>query len=70
MKINNIFKSFAIGAILAPLAAGCDSVDENDRYIEMPPVESNRVVLLEDFTGQYCVNCPDAHEVMEQLAEQ
>lgn len=70
MKINNIFKSFAIGAILAPLAVGCDSVDENDRYIEMPPVESNRVVLLEDFTGQYCVNCPDAHEVMEQLSEQ
>ena len=29
--------------------------------------EARRTVLLEDFTGQNCINCPAAHEVIEQL---
>lgn len=70
MNISKYIKTFAVGALIAPFIAGCDSVDEKDRFIEMPPVESDRVVLLEDFTGQMCTNCPDAHAVMELLSEQ
>jgi thiol-disulfide isomerase/thioredoxin len=51
-------------------AVACNDIDEQDRFIEVSAVESNRVVLLEDYTGQRCTNCPDAHAVMEQLQEQ
>lgn len=52
------------------LFSGCDDISIDDRYIELPAVEAKRVVLLEEFTGQYCVNCPEAHEVIESLLEQ
>lgn len=52
------------------IATSCDDVHEQNRYIEMGQITAERSVLLEDFTGQFCLNCPDAHEVIEQLEEQ
>lgn len=59
------------GALLmaAGLVTSCD-IAEDDRYIEMPIGKMERTVLLMDFTGQRCVNCPEAHEVVEDLVEQ
>lgn len=41
---------------------------------EVPPVigncETNRVVLVEEFTGVQCVNCPTGSDKLAQLAEQ
>lgn len=54
--------------LLAFLTA-CD-IDEEDRYIETGPVNVERKVLLEEFTGQTCTNCPDAHKIIENLEEQ
>ncbi|MDE6297969.1 MAG: Omp28 family outer membrane lipoprotein, partial [Muribaculaceae bacterium] len=48
----------------------CDNIDADDRYIEVDAVKAERVVLIEDFTGQNCVNCPDAHAVIEGLEQQ
>lgn len=48
----------------------CDNVGEDERYILGTSVKPERAVLLEDFTGQNCINCPDAHKVVEQLEEQ
>lgn len=50
--------------------SACNDIKEDDRFIELPPVEAQRVVILEEFTGQKCVNCPDAHAVIEGLLEQ
>ena len=62
----------------------CDHIDENERLIYVEPVVQEdstqtdstktvtttlRTVLLEDFTGQMCVNCPKGTEVIEQLQE-
>lgn len=55
---------------LLPILTACDAVDEADRYIDTGPVEVARKVLLEEFTGQYCTNCPDAHQRIERLEEQ
>ncbi len=66
MKLNNIFLSLAMAATLA----ACDEVDEADRFIQLPDVKSERTVLLEDFTGQYCTNCPEAHRLIASLQEQ
>lgn len=67
MKVKNyIWGAFVALATLA----GCDEVDEQDRFISMGDVEVKRNVLLEDFTGQDCSNCPTAHEVVASLKEQ
>ena len=53
-----------------PFFAACDSVGPDDRYIEVENVSAERKVLLEEFTGQRCVNCPTAHAIIERLEEQ
>jgi len=70
--MTNLLKKILIPA-LAPAflltLASCDNLDESERFVPAP-VEVRRVVLLEDFTGQKCTNCPDAHRKIEQLQEQ
>lgn len=51
-----------------PLAfASCDNVDENDRYIDAGEIPPLRTVLLEEFTGQLCTNCPQGHKIASDL---
>lgn len=52
------------------LFISCDNIDLADRYIEVGSVTMERNVLLEEFTGQMCTNCPDAHRVIESLEAQ
>ena len=53
--------------LLASLAlSACDYIAEDERLIEVEAAQAKRVVLLEDFTGQLCVNCPLGTEVIEQ----
>ncbi|MDE7135255.1 MAG: Omp28 family outer membrane lipoprotein [Muribaculaceae bacterium] len=59
----------AIG-VAAFMSAGCSDIDSDDRFVELPAVEAQRTVLLEEFTGQYCVNCPSAHTVISNLLQQ
>lgn len=70
----NIKKSIlGIATVATVLAFGftaCDEVDENERFVEMPARESKRNVLVEEFTGQQCTNCPDAHKALATLSEQ
>ena len=55
---------------IIPILAACDHVDEDERYIPVENRPLERKVLLEEFTGQNCVNCPEAHQVIEKLQEQ
>lgn len=64
------FKNILIGASVMLALASCDEIDENDRFIHMDNVVPQRAVLLLDFTGQNCVNCPAAHEIIDQLQTQ
>ncbi len=47
----------------------CSNIDESDRYIYVEPANVARHVLIEDFTGQRCVNCPDATSVIHSMQE-
>ena len=67
MKFNKIFISLALAAVSF---TACDEVDEADRFKELEKIESKRTVLLEDFTGQLCTNCPDGHRLIASLQEQ
>lgn len=51
----------------AVLLAGCDPVASDDRFIEVPAATVQRNVLIEDFTGQRCIFCPDASDAIAQL---
>lgn len=57
-------------ASAAVLLTSCDNVDEGDRLVYVPPTPSARSILVEEFSGQLCVNCPDGSAVLEGLQEQ
>jgi hypothetical protein len=52
------------------LLTSCDNIDEADRLIYVKPADVSRCVLIEDFTGQKCVNCPKAAVEIETLQQQ
>lgn len=63
MKIN---LTYLLGAALIGLSS-CEPIDKDDRFLPLDQIEAKRGVLVEDFTGQKCVNCPKAHQVINQL---
>lgn len=66
MKRALLFTAILTAAILT----ACSHIDEDERYIYEKLEQADRVVLLEDFTGQRCVNCPRGTEVIEQLQKE
>lgn len=59
---------------LLPLFFSCDHIDEADRLIEVSIDNTGenaiyKNILIEDFTGQRCVNCPKGSQAIEQLQE-
>lgn len=69
MKLKNILYSSAAVAVAA-LFTACSDIDEEQRFQYVKPAAVNRNVLIEDFTGQNCVYCPNGTEVIEGLIEQ
>ena len=52
------------------LLTACSHVADDERFIYVPPTDVARAVLIEDFTGQRCVNCPDAADTIRSLQSQ
>lgn len=50
--------------------SSCSHIDEGNRLIDVPHAVISRAVLIEDFTGQRCVNCPNAASEIERLQEE
>jgi hypothetical protein len=66
-------KTYILTALATMAFIACSHIDEADRliYVEQP-FDNNSVsrhVLLEDFTGQRCVNCPKASDKILELQE-
>jgi hypothetical protein len=66
MKLKKVI--YLVATALA--FASCDNIDNSDRTIFVKPAEAARAVLVEDFTGQRCINCPSAAEVIDTLMQQ
>jgi len=66
MNIKHIIYGFAAMTV-ALLSASCSNIDEGQRLIYVKPAEAKRAVLIEDYTGQNCTNCPHATEEIESL---
>ncbi|MBQ4520336.1 MAG: Omp28 family outer membrane lipoprotein [Bacteroidaceae bacterium] len=56
--------------IAATLFTACENISEDERFLDVEGVTAKRVVLLEDYTGQACVNCPEAHKEAAVLHEE
>ena len=77
--------TYTILCSLCLLLVGCDYIPEDERLIYDPvilsepnpndnsegekPEQTKHIVLLEDFTGQRCLNCPTATEIIKQLQQ-
>ncbi len=67
------FISISVSIALVVLLLGCDKVEPP--YITTNnPTDTNQTqhvkkVLAEDYTGHLCVNCPAAHDILEQLID-
>ncbi len=51
------------------IMSSCDIIPEDQFLKEVPNPPMERVVLLEDYTGQKCVNCPNAATEIDLLSE-
>lgn len=79
MKLHNILsklrqtaplhlrEGLGVGLCLL-LFTACETIDEADRWTEPQPIEMKKNVLVEDFTGQNCVNCPAAAALLHDLS--
>lgn len=69
---RRLLRSLRAGvAVLCLLTlASCSRIDESERFRFSPLIEYSRAVLIEDFTGQRCINCPNAAEEIERLKKQ
>lgn len=47
----------------------CSDIAEDERFIYVEPAEVAKRVLIEDFTGQRCVNCVTGAATIEQIME-
>ena len=67
-------KTYILTALATLAFVACSHIDEDDRLIYVEPTVPNnsvsRCVLLEDFTGQRCVNCPKANDEIHALQQQ
>lgn len=66
MKLKNLIYNVSLGAVGLMFVA-CSDISEDDRFIFVEPAEVAKRVLIEDLTGQHCINCPDGTAVIEQI---
>lgn len=60
-----LLKNIIAFLVILVLSAGCEEIPP-----EIIPCQTNRVILVEEFTGIKCVNCPIGAEKLEQLSKQ
>lgn len=68
-KFIGYVKMAAAGMLLGGVLSSCSDLDEQDRFVYIKPADAARKVLIEDFTGQKCVNCPKATDEIHVLQE-
>ena len=58
---------FIIFSFASMFVTSCDNIDFEDRFDEPITTDKGKNVLIEDYTGQKCSNCPLAHVEIEKL---
>lgn len=66
MYMKNLLTLISLGAISVSILTSCDSVSEPDRFVPAEIIPQ-RAILLEEYTGQRCTNCPDGHKAIAEI---
>lgn len=66
---GNVIVAAMIAVSTILVTAACNDTDEDERFEYVKPADVSRAVLIEDFTGQQCANCPTATEEIDMLQE-
>lgn len=53
--------------LLSVLFYSCNKLEGDERFEDYVLEVGNKMILVEDFTGQKCVNCPDAASMLSRL---
>lgn len=68
MKLYKLAIAAALAGVLA--FSSCDNIDENDRYTPIEkPTDSSRTLLIQEFTGNRCVNCPEGAAALHSIQD-
>lgn len=81
MNMKKITTIVSALVVICCLLAGCDKIEGNfyeilnneDVSVTFPDVDPNTVyrkILLEEFTGHRCTNCPQGHQILDVLHQQ
>lgn len=59
-------------ALLAMCMTSCDNISEDNRYnkVEKPVIDNPRTLLIMEFTGNKCLNCPVGASIVEGIIEE
>ena len=59
-------KLLTLSSLLLGTLTACNDIDQADRF-QPVDVTAQKNVLIEDFTGQHCVNCPKAADEVQTM---
>lgn len=66
MKLKNLIYNVSLG-VFGLMFVACSDVSEDDRFISVETAQVAKRVLIEDLTGQRCINCPNGTAIIEQI---
>ena len=67
MKRNILHLLFLL--VIVPSLFSCERIGSDDRWLPIPESEipeNASTILVEDYTGQHCVNCPSAARLLQE----
>jgi len=68
--LRNVFKSILFPALILAIFSGCDQINPPYEETNFQPIDTTtKNVLLEEYTGFRCGNCPAAAEVSHRIKE-
>jgi thiol-disulfide isomerase/thioredoxin len=68
-KIKQLIPASLGVMAMAFTLVSCDDIDEKDRYLSVELPAPSKVVLIQEFTGQYCSNCPTGAQTVHSIQE-
>lgn len=69
MKIyKKLYKAVFLFLLMSAFSA-CDRIAEDERYLDAETPEMGRKILVEEFTGQTCLNCPNGHKALGNIKD-
>lgn len=69
--MKSYLKTLLISPALLLTLAACDHVEGEDRYRSYTPetVNADKSILIQEFTGMRCVNCPTGAQVIHDITD-